>query len=122
VDVGQLGRQPVADDGELLTSGSHGVASPSAVNRAAGKPHEQIPRCVVQTNRRTNWPIAHLYSTVTGARRTCRIRPCRETRSWGLFRRGRISSLLYVIRTAVSDPGTGRAVKFWRRFSRPERL
>src|SRR5579859_2145291 len=30
VDVGQLGRQPVADDGELLTSGSHGVASPSA--------------------------------------------------------------------------------------------
>ena len=42
VDVGQLGRQPVADDGELLTSGSHGVASPSAVNRAAGQPHERI--------------------------------------------------------------------------------
>ena len=35
VDVGQLGRQPVADDRELLTSGSHGVASPSA---CAGRP------------------------------------------------------------------------------------
>src|SRR6266487_1999449 len=66
VDVGQLGRQPVADDRELLTSGSHGVASPSAVSRAAGRPRERIPRCVVQTNRRTNWPIAHLYLTVTG--------------------------------------------------------
>ena len=67
VDVGQLGRQPVADDRELLTSGSHGVASPSAVSRAAGRPRERIPRCVVQTNRRTNWPIAHLYLTVTGS-------------------------------------------------------
>ena len=38
IDVGQLGRQPVADDGESLTSGSHGVASPSAVSRAAGWP------------------------------------------------------------------------------------
>ena len=66
VDVGQLGRQPVADDRELLTSGSHGVASPSAVSRAAGRPRERIPRCVVQTNRRTNWPSAHLYLTVTG--------------------------------------------------------
>ena len=30
VDVGQLGGQPVADDGESLASGSHGGASPSA--------------------------------------------------------------------------------------------
>src|ERR1039457_3757038 len=31
VDVGQLGGKPVADDRETLTSGSHGISSPSAV-------------------------------------------------------------------------------------------
>src|SRR5487761_1275311 len=31
VDVGQLGRQPVADDGVTLASGGHGVPSPSVL-------------------------------------------------------------------------------------------
>src|SRR6185437_6347262 len=117
VDVGQLGRQPVADDRELLTSGSHGVASPSAVSRAAGRPRERIPRCVVQTNRRTNWPIAHLYLTVTRPpegsaprvppktwRRDCFAtgEPARAPRRT-LFRAGRMLPLLYVMRAAVRN-------------------
>ena len=123
VDVGQLGRQPVADDRELLTSGSHGVASPSAVSRAAGRPRERIPRCVVQTNRRTNWPIAHLYLTVTGpaggfaphvppkTSAAGRFRH-RRTRTRGGFARGRILWLLYVMRAAVRNQQGGRAGQF----------
>ena len=40
VDVGQLGGKPVADDRETLTSGSHGISSPSAVvgRRVAASP------------------------------------------------------------------------------------
>src|SRR4029077_7212477 len=93
VDVGNVGRHPVADDRELLTSGSHGVASPSAVSRAAGRPRERIPRCVVQTNRRTNWPSAHLYLTVTRPSGGFAPQVPPKTGGWLGFRLERIQSL-----------------------------
>ena len=43
VDVRQLRGQPVADDGETLASGSHGMSSPSA-GRAAGGRHVRSVR------------------------------------------------------------------------------
>ena len=64
VDIGQLGGQPVTDDGVTLASGGHEVSSPSVlvVRRSAASCDS-----VVQTNRGTCARAAHLYPQVTSA-------------------------------------------------------
>ena len=122
IDIGQLGRQPIADDGESLASGSHGVASPSAVDRAAVRPRVTVfSMCCPD---QWSYELAPSASLLDGNRRAGKRRTARagKARPGAGFAESGLSHYSMCPEPSCEPSRRIRQINLWWRFTRPERL